>query len=260
MQFGIIVQARMGSKRFPGKVLKKYKGVSILKVLIDKLKFTKMGNKLIVATTKNKNDKKIIEFCKKNNVQYFIGSTNNVLERYYKCAKKYNIKNIIRLTADCPFIDLSLLKRMSFIFNRKNFYYLSNTYPLPCKYPDGSDIEIFTFKALTRAFLNAELPSEKEHVTNFFYKKKSKKIKRIDPIKNLSNYRYTIDNKNDFKIFKRVIDEFDYKKILKLRMGELVKFLDKNPNLTKYQRNIKRNYGWKNSILKDQKFMKLKNR
>ena len=122
MQFGIIVQARMGSKRFPGKVLEEYKGISILKVLIDKLKFINMGNKLIVATTKNKNDKKLIEFCKKNNIKYFIGPTNNVLERYYKCAKKYNVKNIIRLTADCPFIDSSLLRKMILIFKKKKFF------------------------------------------------------------------------------------------------------------------------------------------
>ena len=94
MKLGIIVQARMDSKRMPGKVLKKYKNLSLLKILIDKIKHLKMENDLVVATTNKINDKKIIKFCKANKVKYFIGPNNNVLKRYYLCAKKFKMDNV----------------------------------------------------------------------------------------------------------------------------------------------------------------------
>lgn len=255
MKYGIILQARMDSKRLPGKVLKKYKGLSLLKILIDKIKHLKMKNFLVVATTSKVNDKKIINFCKSNKVKYFIGSNNNVLKRYYLCAQKFKMENIIRLTADCPFLDIDLLKKMILIFKKNKYKYLANTYPLPCKYPDGSDIEIFSFLALRNAFLKAKLPSEKEHVTNYMYKFNSKKIKRIDPKKDLSKYRYTIDNKDDFKLFKVIVDKFKYNKILKLKVNQLVKFLDTNKEMTEYQKNLSRNYGWRTSLKKDKKYL-----
>ena len=259
MWLGIVIQARMGSKRLPGKVLKQFKNISPLKILVDKIKFIKLKNLIIVATTNQKKDKKIVNFCIDNKIKYFTGSDENVLERYYKCSKKFNIKNIVRLTADCPFLDLSLLKRMILLFKKKKYSYLSNAYPLPCKFPDGSDIEIFTFKALKDAYLNAKMPSEKEHVTNYIYKNKNNKIKRIDLKKNYSKFRYTIDNINDFKIFIEILKSFSYEKIIKLKYYQICKFLKKNTQLTKYQKKIKRNYGWKSALKKDLSYLKFNN-
>ena len=259
MKLGIIIQARMNSKRLPGKVLKSFKGISPLLLLCDKLNKINLLNSAILATTNLKSDNKIVDFCKKKKIKYFRGSNNYVLKRYYDCAKKFKIKNIVRLTADCPFLDLVLLKYMIHIFFKKKLNYLSNTYPLPCKYPDGSDIEIFSFKILKKTFESAILPSEKEHVTNLMYKNKSKKVMRIDNKLDISSYRYTIDNKDDYKIFKFLIKNFDYNKILNFKTKEMVKFLKNHKELTSYQKNLKRNYGWESSFRKDKKFKRISN-
>lgn len=110
--FHAIIQARMGSKRLPGKTLMEYKKISPLKVLLLRLKKIKEIGKLIVVTTKNKKDKSIINLCRKLNVSYYKGSANNVLLRYYSAAKRYKSKEIIRLTADNPFIDKKTLVKM----------------------------------------------------------------------------------------------------------------------------------------------------
>ncbi len=259
MKLGIIVQARMGSKRLPGKVLKNYKNISPLGLLLDKIAYVGLRKSTIIATTKQKKDLKITNFCKQKKFNFFKGSEKDVLKRYYECSKKFRIKIIVRLTADCPFLDLFLLKKMIKTFKKNNYDYLSNTYPQPCKFPDGSDIEIFTFKALKEACLYARLPSEREHVTNYIYKTKNNRIKRIDIRKNLSNYRYTIDNKNDFKIFEKIIDKFSYKKIINLDYIKITNFLKKNKKITRYQKKIKRNYGWESSLKKDLKYKKINN-
>ena len=259
MNLGIIIQARMDSKRLPGKVLKEFKKISPLKLLTDKINFIGLKSSTIIATTNKKSDLKIINFCKKNNIKYFIGSSENVLKRYYECSKKFKIKNIIRLTADCPFLDLSLLKRMISIYNKNEYDYLSNAYPLPCKFPDGSDIEIFSFHALKEAYLNAKLPSEKEHVTNYIYEKKQNKIKRINLKNDLSQYRYTIDNINDFKVFEEILKMFKYDEVIKLRYYQITNFLKRNKRLTMYQKKLKRNYGWKSSLEKDITYLRANN-
>ena len=130
---------------------------------------------------------------------------------------------------------------------------------MPCKYPDGSDIEIFTFKALENAYLNAKMPSEKEHVTNYIYKNKNNRIKKINLKKNYSKFRYTIDNINDFKIYQEILKSFSYEKIIKLRYYQICKFLKKNTHLTEYQKKIKRNYGWKSALKKDLRYLKFNN-
>ena len=259
MNLGIIIQARMGSKRLPGKVLKEFKNISPLKLLIDKINFIGFKSSTIIATTNKKSDLKIINFCKRNNIKCFVGSNENVLKRYYECSSKFKIKNIIRLTADCPFLDLSLLKRMILIYKKNKYDYLSNAYPLPCRFPDGSDIEIFSYNALKEAYLNAKLPSEKEHVTNYIYENMHNKIKRIDLKNNLSKYRYTIDNINDFKVFEEILKTFKYDEIIKLKYYQIVNFLKKNQKLIIYQKKLQRKYGWKSSFEKDAKYLRTNN-
>ena len=100
-----IIQARYLSTRLPGKVLKKINGITILEILIKRLSKSKHISKIIVACTSNKHDKKIIDICNKIEIDYFIGSENNVLERFYNAAKKFKGENIVRVTSDCPLID-----------------------------------------------------------------------------------------------------------------------------------------------------------
>ena len=250
MEFSVIIQARLGSKRLPGKILKNYKNYNLLSVLIKRLKKSKKIKNIIVATTKLKQDNKIENFCVQNSIKFYRGSENNVLRRYYETAKKYNVKNIIRITSDCPFIDVKTLDLMINFFNKKKIDYLSNTYPEPSTYPDGMDIEIFNYRSLKLANKYSTKRSEKEHVTVYIRNCRKFKIFRTDLLKDISKYRLTIDYLKDFVLFKKIIDKFK-NKIFLVSMYQIVNFLNKNPNLIKYQSNILRNEKLLNDLKRD---------
>ena len=132
-------------------------------MLIKRLKRSKKVKNIIVATTTQKEDDKVVKFCENNSINFFRGSKNDVLNRYYHASKKYNVKNIIRITSDCPLIDPKILDKMIIEFKQKKLDYLSNTYPEPSTFPDGMDIEIFTFNSLKLANRYSNKKSEKEH-------------------------------------------------------------------------------------------------
>ncbi len=240
MQFSIIIQARLGSTRLSGKILKNYKNYNLLNVLVKRLKRSKKVKDIIIVTTRLKEDDKIVKFCQSNSIKFFRGSENNVLNRYYNASKKYNVKNIIRITSDCPLIDPIILDKMIIEFKKKKLDYLSNTYPEPSTYPDGMDIEIFTFNSLKLANRYSTKKSEKEHVTVYIRKNNKFKTFRTDLNKDKSNYRLTVDYLKDFNLFKKIIDQFK-QKIFFVSMNEIIKFLDKNPRMIKYQKKILRN-------------------
>ena len=256
MSSAIIIQAHMSSRRLPNKVLKKYKEYSILDILIRRLKKSKKIKKIIIATSKNKKDIKIVDYCKKNKILYYRGSEYDVLERYYKTAKKNKLKTIIRLTSDCPLIDTKTMDKMIHIFKKKKLDFFSNTVPHPCKFPDGSDIEIFNFKTLSLANSEARLPSEREHVTFYMWKSKKFKTKRLDNKVDLSNYRYTVDYLDDFKLICSMIDKFN-KDIENITMSDVINYINTNHNKIKYQKKLFRSIGWKKSLEKDKKYLKL---
>ena len=254
--FHAIIQARMGSKRLPGKSLKKYKNITPFEVLVKRIKKIKKISLIIVATTKLKKDDIFLNYANKLKIKIFRGSNTNVLNRYFEAAKFFNSKNIIRLTADCPFINPKTLNNMINIFNSKKFDYVANTYPLPSSFPDGSDIEIFNFESLKKSKTNVFLPSDKEHVTKYIWNSKKFRCFKLKNKVNLSKYRYTIDIQEDFELFKNIIK--NHKNYLNLNMKEIIKFIDQNRNLVKYQKKIKRNFGWAESLKKDKSY-RLKN-
>lgn len=250
MQFSVIIQARLGSSRLPGKILRNYKHYNLLNVLIQRLKRSKKVKDIIIATTTQKEDDKIVKFCVNNSIKYFRGSKNNVLRRYYDASKKFNVKNIIRITSDCPLIDPIILDKMILEFKKKKLDYLSNTYPEPSTYPDGMDIEIFTFNSLKFANKYSTKKSEKEHVTMHIRRQKKFKTLRTDLIKDKSNYRLTVDYLKDYNLFKNLIDKFK-NKIFFVKMNQIIRFLDKNPRLIKYQKKILRNEKFINDLKRD---------
>ena len=253
MSLTVVIQAHIASKRLPGKVLTKYKNFNILDILIKRLKKSSQVDKIIIATTKNKKDIKIVNYCKKNKILFYRGSENDVLDRYYKVAKYYGLKNIIRLTSDCPLIDIKTLDKMIKKFKKLKVDYYANTVPHPCKFPDGSDIEIFNYKTLEKTRKNAFLPSEREHVTFYMWKSKNFFTKKFNIKEDLSKYRYTVDYKEDFKLICALID-FYGNSIVDIDMREIIKFINKNPKKVAYQKKLYRTIGWQSSFIKDQKY------
>jgi len=213
----IITQARTTSKRFPRKILQEINGKSIIEFHLERLMWSKLP--VIVATTSNKEDNAIIDICNKNKIPFFRGEEYNVLNRFYYTAKHYEISTIIRVTTDCPLIDGRLIADGLIHFS--NCDYLSNT--IKRTFPRGMDFEIFTFKALEQAFLNSIFFHEKEHVTPYIHSTNHKtfRIKNYSIKENYSDYRLTLDTKDDLELIKELIlkfecNKFSYKKIISI--------------------------------------------
>ena len=247
MKIGIIIQARTDSNRLPKKVLKIINHQSILSQVINQCK--KMNLDIIVATTKRKKDDPIIEIAKKMKIKFFRGSKNDVLDRYYQTAKKFNFNGIIRITSDCPFIDPKESMKVVKFLKLKNIDYVSLDEKT---YPDGLDTEGFTFESLELAWKNAKLKSEREHVTPYIKNKlKNIKKKKISYKKNLSHIRLTIDEKEDYELAKNIFEKFNSKEIIYLK--NITKILKNNPEFIKINSKYKRNEGYKKSLNHDKK-------
>tara|TARA_B100000579_G_C22645342_1_gene763460 strand:- start:39 stop:722 length:684 start_codon:yes stop_codon:yes gene_type:complete len=219
-----IVQARMSSSRFPGKVLQKiHKEYTCLEFLIKRLRRSKKISRLVVACTKNSKDKKIIDILNKNKINYFRGLEKDVLNRYYQTAKKFNADIIIRITSDCPLMDPTLVDKFVLLFQKKNVDYLSNTSPR--SFPDGLDIEIFNIKTLITTHLNAYTKYDREHVTNYMIKSKKFKKFNYKLNKNYSKLRITLDYKKDLIDIRNIIKRLKYK--INFTWKDIIKVLGK---------------------------------
>ena len=125
-----IVQARMSSKRLPGKILKKINKMPSIKILVNSLNRSKLFKKVIVATSDQDIDKRLIKFCKKNNLNLFLGSLNNVCERLFNCALNHQEKYFVRISGDSPFMDVKIIKKLLLLKNRKkNYDIYTNVFP-----------------------------------------------------------------------------------------------------------------------------------
>jgi len=252
MNFGIIIQARTGSTRFPEKILQKIDHRSVLEYLIDSLLEVFQHNEVFIATTILKRDDKIKLIARRKKIQIYRGSNNNVLKRYLECSKKFNLQNIIHITSDCPFVDPILIKRMQKIFISKKLDYISNINP-PIKesYPDGMDIEIYKFKSLLKLSKLTKLKEDKEHVTNFFWKNPDKfKTDILKSKKNISKYKFSIDYKDDLVLVKKVLEKIKLKKIYptSTNITNIIKYNNKlrmisDTNENKYRKNRKDLFG-----------------
>jgi glutamate-1-semialdehyde 2,1-aminomutase len=202
-----IVQARYDSTRFPGKVCKVVvNNKTLLELLIKRLSRSKKIDEIIVATTKNKNDEKIINICDKLKIKTFLGNDTNVLKRYLDTANKFNIKNIVRITADCPLVDPVIVDKVLELFFKKKLDYCSNLHLET--FPDGLDVEVFNFKTLIKANRNTILAHDQEHVTPYMIRDKNIKKDYLYSDKKFSNVRLTVDEDVDLKVVKNIYNHF----------------------------------------------------
>lgn len=232
--FKIIIQVRLNSTRLAKKILKKISNnQSMLDFLLDRLTKKFKPEDIIIALAKNKMNSPIIKILNKYRINYYEGSENNVLNRYYMCAKKFDVNNIVRITSDCPLIDTSLITKMIKYFKENNYDYLANTLPEKEKtFPDGSDIEIFKFSSMKKMIKLNLTQSDKEHVTNKFWKSKIFKNKLYKTKVNLSQYRYSVDYQSDFENIKKIIYLLNKNK-LKFTATNITKIIKNNSFIKK---------------------------
>ena len=167
-----IIQARVSSKRFPGKVLKKINNITILEMVIGQVNEVFDKKNIIVATSKKKGDLAICKICEKIGVKYFKGDLKNVSKRYYDLLNKYKPVSFLRVCADSPFLDPILIKKCISIFKKKKPNFLTNV--LPRTFPKGQSIEIFNSTTFKKNFSKIKKRYDLEHVTTFFYTNKQK--------------------------------------------------------------------------------------
>ncbi len=222
--FTALIQTRTSSKRLRSKVILKILNTFIFIIVYKRVLRSKYISKAIILTSKSKSDDIIEKICKSNKIPYFRGSLNNVLKRYYDCAKYYKLNDVVRITSDCPLIDPKIISKICKKYKQYKYNYVSNI--IKSTFPDGLDVEIFSFKLLKNTFKNCKSYLEKEHVTlNMLRNKKVSKY-NIKYKKNLSNYRFTLDTYDDFIKIKEVFNK--YKSIYKPDLNELIKLIKKN--------------------------------
>jgi spore coat polysaccharide biosynthesis protein SpsF (cytidylyltransferase family) len=247
-----IIQARFNSSRLPGKVLMEVKNKPLLLHMYERVIASNEIDQVIIATSNQKSDEGIIEFCKLNKIEYFCGSLDDVLDRYYQAAKITNANLVVRLTGDCPIIDPKVIDSVINIYKNENYDFVANTAPPEgLTYPEGMDVEVFSMSALEEAWNNAKKPSEREHVTFYFWKNLDKfKCFRADLTYNYSHYRLTVDYLEDFVVVSSIIEKL-YSREHIFSMEDILRFLDLNPEIYEINNNIESFSGWNESLAKD---------
>ena len=243
----IIVQARMSSSRLPNKVMKTINGKSMIELIVKRLKKSKEANDVVVATSKEPENKVLIEHLKKIKTKVFIGKENDVLDRFYRAAKKFKADIIVRITADCPFVDAGLIDDFIKRFKNKKPDYLANC--LPWTFPDGLDTEVFSFELLEKIARKAKLKHRISGGVLISYLKDNdnyKKIKKIDipfPIKKLPKYRLCVDEEIDLKLTRKIYEHFHPN--IYFNWKQIINFAAKNKKLFKINSELKLNEGSK---------------
>ena len=245
----------MGSTRLPGKVLMKLdKKHTVLDYLINQLKHSKLLGKIIIATTNLEEDNAIVNFAKKNEIEYFRGESDDVLDRFYQCAKNFSSDNILRITSDNPLVDPTVIDDLIINYQKSSCDYASTN--LARTYPFGIDAEIFSFNTLEKTWKNAILPSEREHVSSYM-KKNSKIFKQF----NLRNkikvplVRLTIDREVDLELFRIVISKITDRPIL---MNNILELYNNEPKLFEINSRMDPLEGYNKSLKYDKEFLKNK--
>ncbi|MFO1257738.1 MAG: glycosyltransferase family protein [Gammaproteobacteria bacterium] len=242
MKVVALIQARMGSERLPGKVLKPLHGYSVLNWVVSRVQRCKKIDQVVVATTSNQRDDKLVRACDELSVDSYRGSETNVLSRFYDAALQYKADVIVRVCCDCPLIDSNLIDLMieKFIcLNKiKKLEYLSNT--LVRTFPRGLDAEIFSISALKKANDLAKESFEQEHVTPYIYL--NPQIFSIEGYKNNVNYgnlRWTLDTEDDFTFLNALIGMVSTGNKLYLTTNELLAILERNPALIELNAHVR---------------------
>ena len=245
----------MSSTRLPGKVLMKLdKKHTVLDYLINQLKHSKLLGKIIIATTNLEEDNAIVNFAKKNEIEYFRGESDDVLDRYYQCAKNFSSDNILRITSDNPLVDPTVIDDLIINYQKSSCDYASTN--LARTYPFGIDAEIFSFNTLEKTWKNAILPSEREHVSSYM-KKNSKIFKQF----NLRNkikvplVRLTIDREVDLELFRIVISKITDRPII---MNNILELYNNEPKLFEINSHMDPLEGYNKSLKYDKEFFKNK--
>ena len=253
-KIGCIIQARMGSTRLPGKVMMNVEDQKpVLYFVIKQMQECKLIDKIIVATTTNEEDNQIANYSKNLGIDFFRGSSEDVLDRYYQCAKEYSVSTIVRIPSDKPLIDPEIVDNVINRFKNNSYDYITNFLP-NSTFPSGSEVEIFSINALERVWKKAKLPSEREHVTSYFSNHEDEfKITHIENSENLSHLRWAVDRIEDLDLVRLIVSKIKKRPVL---MDDIVELFRKEPNLIEINKNVNKKEGGLKSRKDDEEFLR----
>jgi glutamate-1-semialdehyde aminotransferase/spore coat polysaccharide biosynthesis protein SpsF (cytidylyltransferase family) len=237
-----LIQARMGSTRFPGKVLELLGNKPVLQWVVEAASRISIIDQVVVVTSNEPGDQAIVDWCSINQVDVFRGSENDVLDRFYQAALTHQADVIMRITADCPFLDHHIASQVLALVATKQADYASNVFP--ATWPDGLDCEAFTFEALKNASLNAKRPSDREHVTSYICNNRSifHTMNVSCPMKGVEKHRWTVDTPEDLDYLNKIVSRMREP----ISTWSILETLQKNPEFK--QPVSKRNEGFERSL------------
>ena len=230
MKVGAIIQARMGSTRLPGKIIKKLEDKTVLQHVIERIKQSQLIDTIIIATTTHERDNVVEKEAIRCGVSVFRGSENDVLSRYYFAAKENNLDVIVRVTSDCPLIDPHLTDNIIKYYINSNYQIVSNAGSDPSNrtYPRGLDVEVFSQNLLEDAFINAKEKYHREHVTPYLYEQK--KVYYYKNNIDFSKFRWTLDTEDDLNLIKEIYKNL-YNGKHDFFMDDIIDLFNKNQEL-----------------------------
>ena len=237
-----IIQARMGSTRLPNKVLAEVTGRPMLWYVVHRTRQAQTVDQVVVATSTGPADDAIEEFCRQNRIDWFRGSEDDVLDRYYQAAIAHRADMVVRITGDCPLIDPDVIDLTVQAFIDGDYDYVSNT--LRYTFPDGLDTEVFSFSALETTWLEAHNQSEREHVTPYLRLSGKFKRRNVEHHRDLSGqeHRWTVDEPADLEFIRRIYENFAPR--VDFGLSEILQFLEGQPNLRQIQGKTIMNAGY----------------
>jgi len=221
-----ILQARMSSRRLPGKVLMDLHGSPMIMRQIRRIQQSQQINKLVVATSSEASDQPLIDVCTANNVSWFAGDLHDVLKRFYDCATQFKPEQVVRLTADCPLADPVIIDEVIEHHLERGNDYTTNAFPHT--FPDGLDVEVIRFSALEQTHKQAVSAYDREHVTTYIRDHSERfTISSVCCEADLSRQRWTVDYPEDLMLIRRVFEQllpqgehFGYQQVLALLANE----------------------------------------
>lgn len=228
----VIIQARMLSTRLPGKVMREVAGQPLIGHLLDRLALSKKADQIVVATSEDASNDVLCDYVCTKGIEIFRGNEEDVLSRYYQAALNYKPQTIVRITADCPLMDPVVVDGVIEYFQTNEFDYVSNIFPRT--YPDGMDVEVFSFDALTTTYNDARSPEQREHVTIYMRESGIFKVGCLISDQDHSRDRITVDYEDDIIVVENILDRLgrDGKYF---SMNDILRFKTENPEV--FERN-----------------------
>ena len=239
----------MGASRLPGKVLLTVQDKTILEHVVARVSRAATVSTVVIATTVGEGDLPIVDLARSLDIDVFCGSENDVLDRYYRAAKRFEAAHIIRITADCPLIDPGIVDLVVREYFTKKADYCSNI--LEETFPDGEDVEVFSSEALETAWTQAELLSEREHVTPYIRNHPEMfSLVNVRNPEDLSAMRWTLDEPEDLEFIRAVLERL-LPRGDEYSMADVIALLRENPEIAELNSGIRRNEGYAKSLAND---------